>query len=41
MQIYVVNPGDTLETIAADFGIGVEIIAYDNQIQPPYRLGGR
>lgn len=38
MQIYVVNPGDTLETIAADFGIGVETIAYDNQIQPPYRL---
>lgn len=38
MQIYVVNSGDTLETIAAEFGVGMQTLAYANQILPPYRL---
>lgn len=38
MQIYVVKSGDTLDTVAADFGIGIETIAYANQVLPPYRL---
>lgn len=38
MQIYVVKSGDTLDTIAADFGLGIETIAYTNQVLPPYRL---
>jgi len=38
MQIYVVKPGDTLDTIAAAFSLGAETIAYANQILSPYRL---
>lgn len=38
MQIYVVKSGDTLDTIAASFGLSPEIIAYTNQVLSPYRL---
>lgn len=38
MQIYVVNPGDTVDGIAQKTGIPVETLIYDNQIEPPYRL---
>lgn len=38
MQIYVVKSDDTLDTIAASFGLSPEIIAYTNQILSPYRL---
>lgn len=38
MQIYVVRPGDTVDRIAADTGIPVETLIYDNQIEYPYRL---
>ena len=38
MQIYVVKSGDSLDSIAAGFGIGAEEIAYANQISYPYRL---
>lgn len=38
MQIYVVKSGDTLDTIAASFGLAAETIAYTNQILSPYRL---
>lgn len=38
MQIYVVKPGDTVDRIAAETGIPVETLIYDNQIEYPYRL---
>ena len=38
MQIYVVKSGDSLDSIAAGFGIGAEEIAYANQIFYPYAL---
>ena len=38
MQIYVVKSGDSLDSIAAGFGIGAEEIAYANQISYPYAL---
>lgn len=38
MQIYVVQKGDNVDRIAAAFGIPVERLIYDNQIDPPYRL---
>ena len=38
MQIYVVKSGDSLDSIAAGFGIKAEEIAYANQIFYPYRL---
>lgn len=38
MQIYVVKAGDTLDSIAAGFGIAAQEIAYANQIFYPYRL---
>lgn len=38
MQIYVVKSGDSLDSIAAGFGIGAEKIAYANQIFYPYAL---
>ncbi len=38
MQIYVVKPGDNVDRIAAESGIPVETIIYDNQIEYPYRL---
>lgn len=38
MEIYVVQQGDTLELIAARFGISVERLIVDNGIRPPYQL---
>lgn len=38
MQIYVVKRGDNVDQIAANFGIPVERLTFDNQIPLPYRL---
>lgn len=38
MQIYVVQPGDNVDRIAALSGVPVETVIYDNQIEYPYRL---
>lgn len=38
MSIYVVNPGDTLDQIAALYGADPLSISYDNQIPYPYSL---
>lgn len=38
MVIYVVRAGDTVDSIAADFGVSVESLLYNNQIMAPYRL---
>lgn len=32
MEIYIVNPGDTLQSIAVQYGVSAERIAYDNDI---------
>ena len=36
--IYVVQPGDTVDSIAAKFGVNVWTVIYDNQIIFPYAL---
>ena len=33
MDIYVVKPGDTLQSIANQYGVSVERLAYDNEIE--------
>lgn len=38
MNIYVVRRGDSVDSIAAKFGIPVETLILDNQIAYPYRL---
>lgn len=38
MQIYVVQPGDTVDSIAAQTGVSAERITQDNQITYPYEL---
>lgn len=38
MEIYVVKEGDSLDGIAAAYGVDAADIAYDNQIPEPYRL---
>ncbi len=38
VEIYVVNPGDNVDEIAARAGIPVETLIFDNQIPYPYRL---
>ena len=38
MEIYVVQPGDSVDSIAAAQGISVDSILYNNQIIYPYRL---
>ncbi len=38
MEIYVVKSGDTVNAIAAEFGVGPEQIIYDNQLTEPYEL---
>jgi len=38
MEIYVVRPGDNVDAIAEAFGVSVEQIIYDNQLEYPYRL---
>lgn len=38
MQTYIIQPGDTIDIIAVNFGTTVEEISYVNQIPYPYRL---
>lgn len=38
MQIYVVEPGDTIDRIAGYYGVSVEEVSYANQIPYPYSL---
>lgn len=38
MEIYVVKAGDTVNSIAASYGISAETIIYDNQLVYPYEL---
>ena len=38
MEIYVVKPGDNVDNIAAAFGVDVDQIIYDNQLEYPYEL---
>lgn len=38
MDIYVVQPGDDIDSIAGYYGFPVEQIIYDNQLVYPYRL---
>lgn len=38
MEIYVVNPGDTVDSIAAENNVPVDTIIYNNQLEYPYEL---
>lgn len=38
MAIYVVKPGDNVDTISGDFGIPVRELIWANQLEYPYRL---
>ena len=38
MEIYVVNPGDTVDSVAQRYGVQTESILYANQIPYPYQL---
>lgn len=38
MEIYVVKPGDTIDTIASELGVDVHRLIYDNQLIYPYEL---
>jgi len=38
MKIYVVQQGDSVDSIASSQGVSVEALTYDNQIEAPYRL---
>lgn len=38
MVIYTVKPGDSIDTIAAGYGISTDSIIYNNQLTYPYRL---
>lgn len=38
MEIYVVKPGDTVDAIAASYGISPESVIYNNQLSYPYAL---
>ena len=38
MEIHVVEAGDSVDTIAAAYGINVEQLIYDNQLIYPYEL---
>lgn len=38
MEIYIVQPGDTVDSIAAEQDVPVDTILYNNQIPYPYRL---
>lgn len=38
MEIYVVKRGDTVDSIAADYGISAFSIIYNNQLFYPYAL---
>ena len=38
MQIETVKAGDTLYAIGRTFGVDYRLLAWTNQIEPPYRL---
>lgn len=38
MLIYTVRSGDTIDSIASAYGIGVDSVIYNNQLSYPYRL---
>lgn len=38
MEIYIVKPGDSVDSIANGFGVPVDSLLYNNQLAPPYRL---
>ncbi len=38
MEIYVVKPGDTIDSIALRLGVGVDQLIFDNQLVYPYEL---
>ena len=38
MEIYIVKPGDSVDSIADSFGVPVDSLLYNNQLTPPYRL---
>lgn len=38
MEIYVVLPGDSVDMIAQRYGVSVQSIIFDNQLEYPYRL---
>lgn len=38
MEIYVVNPGDTVDSIATENEVPVDTILYNNQLEYPYEL---
>ena len=38
MEIYVVKAGDNVDSIGAAFGVNVEQIIFDNQLEYPYKL---
>lgn len=38
MEIYVVRPGDTIDSIAQELGVSAEQLIYDNQLIYPYEL---
>ena len=38
MQIYTVQPGDSLYSISAAYQLSADTIAYVNQLIPPYEL---
>lgn len=38
MNIYVVQPGDSVDSIAAAYGISASSVIFDNQLIPPYAL---
>lgn len=38
MEIYVVKVGDSVDVIAARYGVPAEAVAYQNQLIPPYHL---
>lgn len=38
MTIYTVKPGDNIDFIASEYGVGTDTIIYNNQLVYPYRL---
>ena len=38
MEIYVVEPGDSVDSIGAAFGVDPGQVVYDNQLVYPYAL---
>ena len=38
MEIYVVQSGDTVDSIASENGVSVDTVIYNNQIEYPYAI---